>query len=418
MSAITGSPDLQHARAGDVDGAADVGRARARQEVADELDRPSRGDLCRRLRRGEQLDLARAGHRAVGDRLLAEPAELIAGVDLLELVPVLDQPDPVERRSRVDDGSGHRRAQPGIGAGNLGGDTDTARPRDRRDGGQHLDESGDRVEVDAEPALAEPEHRVRVRQLLRDRRLVQHDDERPLAVTADDERRGTAEVPPVAAEMVDVVDTEDDGAVDLLVVHPAAKSLDSVRRPGRRDGQVASSSTGGMVGGRVCHTRPPLPCRRPIRHLESGGRTDEWSASVLLDFDWARGTIGWLHIQAARREFSGGCARRAGRDRHWVGDGTRPGYRPGARRGGRVRGGARDRRRLGARRRRRARRRAVSSRVPIRPTWRRARRSTSRSPPSCGTSAGSTSSSTTRASVASAHTRRMSPTRTGTTRSP
>ena len=94
---------LEGAGAGHVDRAAHLGRVRAREEVADELDRPARGDLRRRLSGGEELDLAHAGHRGARDRLLAEPAELVPGEDLLELVPVLDQPDPVKGDARVDE---------------------------------------------------------------------------------------------------------------------------------------------------------------------------------------------------------------------------------------------------------------------------------------------------------------------------
>ncbi len=94
---------LHDARPGDVDRAAHVCGVRPREQVAGELDRAARGDLGRSLRGSEELDLARPGHGAVGDGLLPEPAELVRGADLLELVPVLDETDVSERLGGVDE---------------------------------------------------------------------------------------------------------------------------------------------------------------------------------------------------------------------------------------------------------------------------------------------------------------------------
>ena len=169
----------------------------------------------------------------------------VSGADLLELVPILDQPDAVQRRACVADGGREERAQAGVCAGELGAQPDAACLCDCRHGGKRLGQPGDRVEVEAESALPVADHLVRSGQLLRDRHLVTHHHERALAVASDDEARRTPEVAPVAAEVVDVVGAEDDGAVDLLVVHPVAQALEPVGRSRRRDGHGTSLRAGG-----------------------------------------------------------------------------------------------------------------------------------------------------------------------------
>ena len=110
---------LESACSRDVNRAADLSGVRAREEVAEELDRTPRGDLRGRLGRGEQLDLASFGDGTPGDGLLRQPAELVAAVDPLEFVPVLDQPDPVESTARVDGLAGHGCRKPHVGTGEF-----------------------------------------------------------------------------------------------------------------------------------------------------------------------------------------------------------------------------------------------------------------------------------------------------------
>ena len=135
--------------------------------------------------------------------------------------------------------------RPAPAPGSSEAQADAPRTCDCRHGGKDLDQPGDRVEVEAEPALSVADHLVGSGQPLRDRLLVTHHDERALAVATDDEGRRAAEVAPVAAEVVDVIGAEDDRAIDLLVVHPVAQALEPVGRSRRRDGHGASLRAGG-----------------------------------------------------------------------------------------------------------------------------------------------------------------------------
>ena len=138
----------------DVDRATHVRGVRPRQQVAQELDRPARRELRGRLGRGEQLDLGGARDGAACDGLLAEPAELVRRVDLLELVPVLEQPDPIQRRVGRDGRAGHGSGEPIPGTGKLRREADPPCPGYGGYRGDGSDEIGDEVQVDPEAALA------------------------------------------------------------------------------------------------------------------------------------------------------------------------------------------------------------------------------------------------------------------------
>ena len=222
---------LDGARPGDAHRAAHLCGVRPREEIADELDRSARSDLRRRLSDAEELDLADARHRGFRDRLLPEPAQLVPGLDPLQLVPVLEQPDPPHDRGRVHQLGRELRSKPGRGAGDLRCDAQTAGCRDGRNGSDGSDEPGDGVEVEPEAPLAVPDLVVRLPELCGDGHLVAHHDERALSVGRYDEPGRPSEVAPVTAHVVDVVGAEEDGAVDPAVGHPGPQALEAVGRP-------------------------------------------------------------------------------------------------------------------------------------------------------------------------------------------
>ena len=166
-----GSP-TQPARTGDVD-------RTATSAVLEPERRPQTNSIGPRYCAVDWASLCRARHRR--RRLLAEPAKLIAGAS--RAVPVLTSliPGAFVRRRRRQRALPPRRAS-------IRGDTD-ARARHRRDGGSFsmCPATGSRSMPNPRspnPAL------VRGRQFLRNGRFVQHDDERPFTVAAEDERRG------------------------------------------------------------------------------------------------------------------------------------------------------------------------------------------------------------------------------------
>ena len=175
---------------------------------------------------------------------MADPAELVRGADLLELVLVFDQAQAVQGVARVGELGGQGVREPYVGSGQLRRDSDPPSIRHDRHGGDGFDQPGHGVEVDAEAPFAESDDLVGGRQLPRDSSLVEHHGERALAVAPDDERGRAAEVAPVPAKVVDVVGSEDDGAVQLLVVHPGSETLEPVGRPRHRDLHASSSLPG------------------------------------------------------------------------------------------------------------------------------------------------------------------------------
>ena len=150
------------------------------------------------------------------------------------------------------------RRQPLLGARHLGGETDAARRAATTSSpattGTRLPE---RVEVETEPALTVRQHLVRERELPRNRRLVERDDERALPVSSHDHRRRAAEVARVAGEVIDVVGTEDDGAVESGFRQPGGQSLERAwdKRGWRRSSHLVSVELFSMGSCRRCSHR-------------------------------------------------------------------------------------------------------------------------------------------------------------------
>ena len=221
------------------------------EQVGKEFDRLAVGDLGRRLRRREHLDLRRTRSSCLADGPLTEPAELVGMEDLREFVLVFQQPHLHELRVGRDEPSCCMRAEQAGHPAEAIRDSHRAGGGERGHGRDLARENRKRVEHDPEAPIAVAHDRIGVPEALGDRPLVAHHDQRPLAVAADDEPCGPAVITPVAAEVVDVVSAEGGNAVDILCRHPASQAFEAAGRSLDRDPLVKR----GVV--RPCSHGPP-----------------------------------------------------------------------------------------------------------------------------------------------------------------
>ena len=169
------------------------------------------------------------------DRLLSEPAQLVAVQHLHELILVLDEPDPVQRLRGVDLGRVAPALKQHSHPADLVGDPDPPRIAHLGDIGNDLRQQRQRLEIDAKAALAVEHDLVGLSQRPGHRRLVEHHCQCPRAVLADHQAGRAAVVAGVSTQVGDVLRTEHDAGVERLLRHPLAQPVEPVRRARERD---------------------------------------------------------------------------------------------------------------------------------------------------------------------------------------
>ena len=219
----------------DPDRAAHLAGVRTREHVGEELDRLAVRDLRRRQSRREDASISvSAARRPRATALLAEPAELVRVDDPRQLVVVLHAGAGARARGLAGDELG-----PAGGAASRSrmGPRPSAiptrpEPGERRHRGDVIGEDRERVQLDAEAALAEAVDVVASPRRSATGTSSRMTTQGPLAVASRDDARRAAVVPPVAADVVHLVGAEGNDC--------SRRPAPSITAAGARVGEVAA----------------------------------------------------------------------------------------------------------------------------------------------------------------------------------